>query len=94
MKVLGVTIHKPDARSVLLSLGSTVAVFAILIGIDRMINRHVDLTFIGLIFTIMLWYRLSELMGLNLKRAGWKGMVIQVICTVLIVIGYSLSTMH
>lgn len=56
MKVLGVTIHKPDARSVLLSLGSTVAVFAILIGIDRMINRHVDLTFIGLIFTIMLWY--------------------------------------
>ncbi|MBS6358945.1 hypothetical protein [Burkholderia sp.] len=88
------TIHKPDARSVLLSLGSTVAVFAILIGIDRMINRHVDLTFIGLIFTIMLWYRLSELMGLNLKRAGWKGMVIQVICTVLIVIGYSVATMH
>lgn len=59
-----------------------------------MINRHVDLTFIGLIFTIMLWYRLSELMGLNLKRAGWKGMVIQVICTVLIVIGYSVATMH
>lgn len=94
MKVLAVTIHKPDARSVLLSLGSTVAVFAILIGIDRMINRHVDLTFIGLIFTIMIWYRLSELMGLNLKRAGWKGMVIQVICTVLIVIGYSVATMH
>ncbi|ERJ38750.1 hypothetical protein L810_6967 [Burkholderia sp. AU4i] len=91
---MGVTIYKPDARSVLLSLGSTVAVFAILIGIDRMINRHVDLTFIGLIFTVLIWYRLSELIGLNPKQAGWKGLVLQIICTVLIVIGYGFATMR
>ncbi|HDR9758695.1 hypothetical protein KDX16_15505 [Burkholderia vietnamiensis] len=94
MRVLGVAIHKPDTRDVLALLLSNTVVFAILIGIDRMINKHVDLTFIGLIFTIMIWYRLSELMGLNLKRAGWKGLVIQVICAVLIVIGYGVATIH
>lgn len=94
MRVLGVAIHKPDTRDVLALLLSNAVVFVILIGIDRMINRHVDLTFIGLIFTIVIWFRLSELMGLNLKRAGWKGFVIQVICTVLIAVGYGVVTMH
>ncbi|MBB4517233.1 hypothetical protein [Paraburkholderia fungorum] len=94
MRVFGVTIHRPDTRNVLIHLGSTGLVFAILIAIDRMINKHVDLTFIGLIFTVMIWYRLSELMGISPKAAGWKGFVLQVASSLLIFIAYAFATMQ
>jgi hypothetical protein len=93
MKVLGVLLHKPDARSTLIMLAVNIVVFAILMAIDHAINKHVDLPFVGLIFVAMIWYRLLELMGISPKEAGWKAFVLQVISTTLIIIGYVFITM-
>ncbi|MFP3637900.1 hypothetical protein [Paraburkholderia sp. SIMBA_054] len=87
MKVLGVSLRKPDPQSVLAMLVANSVVFAILMAIDRAINKHIDLPFIGLVFAFMISYRVLELVGISQKEAGWRGFALQVTGTALVVLG-------